>query len=175
MDHCHGCSEQTRITKDVGTWTNMRTGLPLSVMIVFDAHIVQLQVPGDDQHQLLLHPWVPTSLLLAETTAQHNDLLLVEKSTIDVTSASLRSWESLNFEALEALQSGLTKKAERLEKRCWTLHFFSVRPPAAAEVLSSLRTIEKTHWCSERALCGHWPQWALTRNFAPHWFSPWPN
>ncbi len=60
------------------TNTNTQTGSPLSVMIVFVRHILQLRVHGDGQHQLLLHLQVLTDLPLAETT-QHNDLLLVQK------------------------------------------------------------------------------------------------
>ncbi len=59
----------------------------------------------------------------------------------------LKSWE-IHKSAL----SSRTKKRQSAwkKKRCWVLLFSSVPLPAAAETLSSLRTIEKRHWRSEK-------------------------
>ncbi len=75
------------------TWTNRNTqaNFPLSVMKVFVGHIEKFPVHGDGQHQLLLDLQVPTDLLLSETTKQHSDVLFIEKSASDVTSAFLKS------------------------------------------------------------------------------------
>ncbi len=103
---------------------------PLSVLIVFVEHIKQLQIHRDGQHQPLLQLWVLTDSLQTEIKKQRIDLQLVETSACDVTSIFLKSYKILNFEALESVQSGWTKKAEHLllqslsphwelKKRCW--------------------------------------------------------
>ncbi len=97
------------------TNTNTQTGFPLSVIIVFIRHIVQVWVHGDSQHPLLLQLRVLTDLLLTETMTQHNYLMLIEKSAGYVSSAFLKSWE-INFEAREVLKATTQKKAGRWEK-----------------------------------------------------------
>ncbi len=71
------------------TSTYTLIGFPLSVMIVFVGHVIQLWVHGDS-HQLLLHIRVLTNVPLVETTKQH-DLLLVRKSAVNISSAFLKS------------------------------------------------------------------------------------
>ncbi len=60
-----------------------------------------------------------------------------------------------NFK-LGSTQSNRSKKLECVEKTCWALRFFFAWPPAAGDALSSLRTIEKRRWRSEKTLFGHW-------------------
>ncbi len=47
-------------------------------------------------------------------------------------------------------QSNRTRKAEHSEKRCLALNFFFMQLPAAADALSSLNTVEKRGWHSEK-------------------------
>ncbi len=124
-------SNQTRTKEDVGA-----TDFPFSVMIVFVGHIVEIWVHADGQHQLLLH--LRVRLIYHSLKQWHNDLLLFEKSAGDVTSAFLKSWEILNFEALRWSTLGkkdpgrctfspcgrlllqmLSPHCEQLKKRCW--------------------------------------------------------
>ncbi len=51
---------------------------------------------------------------------------------------------------LKSTQSSCTKKVEHLEKRRLVPRFFSVRPPAAADTLSSMRTTPKNGGAKEK-------------------------
>ncbi len=86
-----------------------------------------------------------SSLLFVETAIQQNDLLLVEKSASDITSAFLKSWEILNFEALRAAA----------QKR------WSTFSPYGCLLLQTLsphwEQLKKDAGAQKKMLGGHWP------------------
>ncbi len=116
----------------------------LSVMIVFRGHTVWLWVHGDNQNKNLLQM---TDLLL-ETTQQLFYCLL--KRALVTSVALFLKLRNLKLWSARSAQGGQTKQAERSDRKRLALCFFSVQPPSAADTLSSLRTIEKRCWGSEK-------------------------